>query len=84
MKHKKIISLLLSAVVVVGMLCGCGSDGLKQPKGIVSIDDPAVLQPNRRILSTELQKTKADSANSWSVDVSTLDENFELYTFPEI
>lgn len=54
MKHKKIISLLLSAVVVVGMLCGCGSDGLKQPKGIVSIDDPAVLQPNRRILSTEL------------------------------
>ena len=26
----------------------------------------------------ELQKTKADSANSWSVDVSTLDENFDL------
>ena len=26
----------------------------------------------------ELQKTKADSANSWSVDVATLDENFDL------
>ena len=26
----------------------------------------------------ELQKTKADSENSWSVDVATLDENFDL------
>lgn len=26
----------------------------------------------------ELQKTKADSDNSWSVDVATLDENFDL------
>lgn len=26
----------------------------------------------------ELQKTKADSANSWSVDVASLDENYDL------
>ena len=26
----------------------------------------------------ELQQTKADSANSWSVDVASLDENYDL------
>jgi type I restriction enzyme M protein len=26
----------------------------------------------------ELQKTKADSQNSWSVDVASLDENYDL------
>ena len=26
----------------------------------------------------ELQKTKVDSANSWSVDVNSLDENYDL------
>ncbi len=59
MKNKKIISLLLSVVVVVGAMCGCGSEGSTQPKGMVSVDDPAVLQPNSSILTAELLEKAA-------------------------
>ena len=59
MKHKKIIGLLLSVVVIAGTICGCGSSGPQQPQGMVSIEDPAVLQPNSSILTTELLEKAA-------------------------
>ena len=59
MRHKKIVSLLISVVVIAGAICGCGSSDSQQPKGMVSIDDAAVLQPNGKILTAELLEKAA-------------------------
>lgn len=59
MKLKKTISLLFSVVIVAGAMCGCNSEGSTQPKGMISIDDPAVLQPNSKIITAELLEKAA-------------------------
>ena len=54
MKYKKIISLLLVLLIATGIMCGCSSKAAIRSKGMVAIDDPAVLQPDSKILTTEL------------------------------
>lgn len=77
MKYKRMRSLLLTAAIICGLLTGCQTTtpsesinpstpddtpaDLAQPIGMVSIDDPAVLQPNSSILTAELLAKAAEN-----------------------
>lgn len=69
MKCKRTIRLLLSVLMVLGTLSGCSGvpdissndDEPTQPAGIVSIDDPIVLQPNSSILTPTLLEKAAEN-----------------------